>query len=135
MPGDRIKIVQKRVFRNGTSLEEPYATHKTDYMDAYRDNFPGEPNTSFVVAPALEMLKNNLSHGEIVVPDGNYFVLGDNRDNSLDSRYWGFVPRGDILGKPFLVYYSEDVPTEATKRDPIRFTWARVRWNRFFKLL
>jgi signal peptidase I len=135
MPGDRIKIVQKRVFRNDAELEEPYATHKTEYMDPYRDNFPSPPNVQ-VAASAVAMLKNNLSNGEIVVPDGNYFVLGDNRDNSLDSRYWGFVPRGDVLGKPFLVYYSEDVLTDDdAKKDTFRFTWDRVRWNRFFKAL
>jgi len=105
MPGDRIKIVEKRLFRNGMAVDEPYVTHKSDYVDSYRDNFPSEPQMQ-IVASGLEMLRDNLSNGEIIVPKGKYFVLGDNRDNSLDSRYWGFVSVGDVVGRPILVYYS-----------------------------
>jgi signal peptidase I len=134
MPGDRIKIVEKRLFRNGTAVEEPYVTHKSDYLDSYRDNFPSEPQFQ-MMAPGLEMLKDNLSNGEIIVPEGRYFVLGDNRDNSLDSRYWGFVSGGDIVGRPVLIYYSADVLTsEGTRQNALRFDWGRVRWNRFFRV-
>ena len=61
---------------------------------------------------AKEMLRNNVVNGEIVVPPGSYFAMGDNRDNSLDSRYWGFVPRENIIGKPLLIFWSYDAPTE-----------------------
>ncbi len=58
------------------------------------------------------MLADHVVNGELVVPEGFYFAMGDNRDNSLDSRYWGFVPRENIIGKPLLIFWSYDAPTE-----------------------
>jgi len=131
--GDRIRISEKIVYRNGTTLQEPYAIHKTEYLDSYRDNFPSEPNVLLAEA-AREMFKKNVVNGEVVVPPGKYFVLGDNRDNSLDSRYWGFVDSGDLIGKPLLIYDSEDQSTEAVlNSEPAKAH--RRRWDRFFKLL
>jgi signal peptidase I len=122
VPGDRIRISKKMVYRNGAALREPYAVHKLDYEDAYRDNFPTEPNVP-LYKPAEEMLAKHVLNGEVVVPAGEYFVMGDNRDQSLDSRYWGFVGAGDLIGKPLIIYDSEEPRT------------GRVRWGRFFKLL
>ena len=124
--GDRIRISDKIVYRNGAALQEPYASHKSPYPDSYRDNFPsGELNIA-VIDAGQEMLKKNVVNGEVVVPQGKYFVLGDNRDNSLDSRYWGFVDAGDLIGKPLSIYDSEDqAPAKLHRR----------RWDRFFKLL
>ncbi|MBZ5585412.1 MAG: signal peptidase I, partial [Acidobacteriia bacterium] len=102
-PGDRIRISNKIVYRNGAPLAEPYAAHTTSYMDSYRDNFPGEPGAP-IPRQGMEMLAKHVKDGEVVVPQGNYFVLGDNRDDSLDSRYWGFVPASDVVGKPILIY-------------------------------
>jgi signal peptidase I len=123
IPGDRIRISGKVVYRNGAGINEPYAAHKTDYIDPYRDNFPSEPNAPLADA-AMDMLKNHVSNGEVVVPDGKYFVLGDNRDRSLDSRYWGFIDSGDLIGKPLLIYDSEE-----------QTNGRRVRWSRILKLL
>ena len=111
VPGDRIRIVNKQVFLNGRELDEPYKYHKTDMVDSYRDNFPGEPNVR-LYPPAEEMLQSHTENGEIVIPPGGYFAMGDNRDSSLDSRYWGFVPRDHIIGKPLIIYWSYDAPTE-----------------------
>jgi signal peptidase I len=125
--GDRIRISQKIVYRNGAALKEPYAIHKAPYPDSYRDNFPSEPN-GFLLDAGQEMLRKNVVNGEVVVPEGKYFVLGDNRDSSLDSRYWGFVDSSDLIGKPLLIYDSVDQPNESTKPH-------QRRWDRFFKLL
>ena len=133
VPGDRIRISEKIVYRNGAALKEPYAVHKSNYADSYRDNFPSELDNPFA-SGAREMLEKHVVNGEVVVPAGKYFVLGDNRDKSLDSRYWGFVDSGDLIGKPLLIYDSGDQPTDAlvngTPGGP-----RRVRWNRILKML
>jgi signal peptidase I len=125
LPGDRIRIAQQIVYCNGAALKEPYAIHKNPYPDFYRDNLPSEPSGAFADA-AMAMLKNNVVNGELVVPRDKYFVLGDNRDNSLDSRYWGFVGSADLIGKALLIYDSED------ETPPLLH---RVRWHRLFTIL
>ena len=110
-PGDRIRLSAKQLILNGAPKDEPYAYHKSNYIDTYRDNFPNDPNAP-VSESAHDMLVNHMEAGEVVVPPGAYFAMGDNRDSSLDSRYWGFVPRANIIGKPLMVYWSYDAPTE-----------------------
>jgi len=111
VPGDHIKLVDKQLYLNGKKANEPYVVHKTAYIDSYRDNFPSAPN-AMLYPGAQKMLEENVQNGELVVPPDHYFVMGDNRDNSLDSRYWGFVPRANIVGKPFIIFWSYDAPTE-----------------------
>lgn len=111
--GDRIRLVDKKLILNGRAVEEPYVYHKTEYTDSYRDNFPSEPNVH-VAESAIDMLTNHVNNAhEVVVPPGKIFAMGDNRDSSLDSRYWGFVPRENIIGKPLIIYWSYDAPTDA----------------------
>lgn len=132
LPGDRLRIVNKRLYRNGAAVPEPYATHKTAYVDAYRDNFPSESPIALSDSGAT-MLRENVRNGEVIVPPGQYFALGDNRDGSLDSRYWGFVPRSDILGSPCLIYGSFDFKgVLPPKTVPTVF---KTRWNRLFRVL
>ena len=104
VPGDHIKLVNKQVFVNGKPLNEPYVIHENNFYP-YRDNFPfGDPEYDpdpKMSARMDEMLHTDVVNGELVVPPGNYFAMGDNRDNSLDSRYWGLVPRDNIMGKPW----------------------------------
>ncbi len=143
VPGDRIHIVNKQVYVNGVKLNEPYKYHKTEYIDSYRDNFPGEPNTQ-IYPPAEVMLRDNVKNGEVVVPPDSYFAMGDNRDSSLDSRYWGFVPRDNIIGKPLIVYWSYDAPTEQLAnpsigidhlKDLLQHFFTKTRWRRTFMLI
>ncbi|MBA0087648.1 MAG: signal peptidase I [Acidobacteria bacterium Pan2503] len=143
IPGDHIRLADKRLVLNGRPVEEPYTYHSTDYVDSYRDNFPGEPNVQ-VPASALDMLRNHVVHGDVVVPPGFYFAMGDNRDSSLDSRYWGFVPRDNIIGKPVIIYWSYDAPTEALSDPAIRVNYlidlilhfpTKTRWSRTFRLI
>jgi signal peptidase I len=143
VPGDRIRLVNKEVYLNGVKLNEPYAVHKMDYLDSYRDNFPSEPNVS-VDRRAIDMLENHVVNGEVVVPPNSYFAMGDNRDSSLDSRYWGFVPRENIIGKPLIIYWSYDAPTSDLNSASISFShvvdlaenfFAKTRWKRSFMLI
>jgi len=143
VPGDRIKLVDKKLYLNGHEVNEPYVYHKTEYIDSYRDNFPSEPNVR-VVDSASDMLTNHVVDGEVVVPPRYYFAMGDNRDSSLDSRYWGFVPEGNIIGKPLIIYWSYDAPTEALAQPMISLdhlidlVWhfpSKTRWRRTFRLI
>jgi signal peptidase I len=143
LPGDHIRLVNKQLILNGKRVDEPYVYHKTEYLDSYRDNFPGDPNVHIAEA-AQDMLTNHVSGGEVIVPADCYFAMGDNRDSSLDSRYWGFVPRGNIIGKPLIIYWSYDAPTEALARpimsidhllDLVQHLPTKTRWNRTFKLI
>jgi signal peptidase I len=143
VPGDHIKLVNKQVYRNGVKIDEPYVYHSTDYIDSYRDNFPGEPNTRISEA-AQEMLEKDVVDGQVVVPPDSYFAMGDNRDSSFDSRYWGFVPRENIIGKPLIIYWSYDAPTEqlATSSisldhalDLVQNFFTKTRWRRTFRLI
>jgi signal peptidase I len=143
VPGDRIRLVDKQLILNGKRVNEPYVYHKTEYIDTYRDNFPGEPNVH-VAESATDMLINHVQNGEVVVPPNCIFAMGDNRDSSLDSRYWGFVPRENIMGKPLVIYWSYDAPTEALADPSISITHivdlvmhfpTKTRWKRTFQLI
>lgn len=145
VPGDHVKLVNKVVFVNGKPLTEPYTIHMDNFVN-YRDNFPlGEPDyipDPKMAARAYQMLRENVVDGELVVPPGSYFAMGDNRDNSLDSRYWGLVPRDNITGKPVFVFWSYDAPTEDLKDynlhhlfDLAQHFFTKTRWNRTLKLI
>jgi signal peptidase I len=125
IPGDRIRIANKQLIRNGAAVTEPYAVHKTEYIDSYRDNFPSEPNVR-LFEPADRMLAVDVRGGEVIVPEGQYFVMGDNRDHSLDSRYWGFLPASAIIGKPLFVYNSVKLKGGDDDRFPKPVRWARL---------
>ncbi len=138
LPGDRIHLRDGVVYRNGAALEEAYAVHRGSAPDVFRDDFPNlntmdaEVNSNWWIR-----LRGLVQEGEITVPAGSYFVLGDNRNNSEDSRYWGFVPRSAIVGKPLLVYFSWRQPegdeTPATQDG--RRRWDIARWRRTFKIV
>ncbi len=143
VPGDHIRIVNKQVYINGHELVEPYKYNKTDYLEDYRDNFPSEPNVTLEPG-AVKMLENNVVNGEVVVPPNSYFAMGDNRDSSWDSRFWGFVPRQNIIGKPLIIYWSFDRPSEQLNTNSISLPqildlathfFSKTRWKRTFQLI
>jgi signal peptidase I len=143
LPGDRLRIVNKQVYLNGKALSERYKQHLTNFIAPYRDNFPGDP-VGQVYDRALSMLRDNVAGGEVVVPPDCYFAMGDNRDVSLDSRYWGFVPRENIVGRPVLIYWSYDAPGEALldgnihpdhMLDMALHFFSKTRWERTFQLI
>jgi len=132
LPGDHLRIQNKQLYLNGERVEEPYKVHKTTFFDSYRDTFPSPPNTR-LDERAIRMLEQNVQNGEVVVPPGSYFAMGDNRDSSLDSRYWGFVPRANIIGKPLLIYWSYDAPTERLVSSGIDWQHMRDLGANFFR--
>jgi signal peptidase I len=149
VPGDRLKIDHGVVYRNGIRLNEPYVYHKYAY-DPMFDNFPAPcclpVKEELAQQSQREMLDRDVVAGEAIVPANRYFAMGDNRDNSSDSRFWGFVPRENIIGKPFLIYWSYRAPTEdligestgSTLRhfvDLGEHFFTRTRWERTLKLV
>ncbi len=107
VPGDRIRIEDGRVMVNGVFQDEPYAAFEPTEPGAFRDDFPAriypDPQVELGWWKQMQSLTRN---GELVVPAGEYFVLGDNRNHSLDSRFWGFVPRQAIVARPLVIYFS-----------------------------
>ncbi len=151
LPGDHVRLRNKQVFINGQGLREPYVAYKDKTADGYRDNFPNLANANINVDGRWWVKLHSLvENGEITVPADSYFVLGDNRDQSLDSRYWGFVPRENIIGRPLVIYWSmkhpermEPVATEGNSVTDrvVRFTYIlahvlqETRWHRTFRLI
>ena len=144
VPGDHIKIVGEKVYVNDKLLNEPYALRSAEGMMS-ADPFP--PAASELLDGryrpqwAAEM-PGHVTNGELVVPPGEYFMMGDNRENSYDSRFWGFVPRADIIGTPVFIYMSINAPEEVWDPGHIgeRFETyfdalihpSEVRWRRLF---
>ncbi|MCD6452654.1 MAG: signal peptidase I [Acidobacteria bacterium] len=123
LPGDKIEIKDRVVYVNDKPLSEPYVVHKFPYLTTMGDNY-----------------------GPVVVPKGCYFVLGDNRDNSRDSRYWGFVPRSLIRGRAFIIYWSYEAERgtylETGFKNRVRnffsilfHFFTKTRWRRSFTLV
>ena len=121
LPGDRIRLRGGRVWINGQPLAEPYAFYSSSPPNAFRDEFPTVRETRPALRwPWAGRLQQATRNDELIVPDGQYFVLGDNRNDSEDSRFWGFVPRSAIVGRPLLVYFSLHRPEELDGPLPLR---------------
>jgi len=143
VPGDRLRMVNKTVYINGKALDEPYVRFIEPPNNMFRDNFPRTDIPVFNMEGKwwLEMRKL-VDDGELIIPQGNYFVMGDNRDDSQDSRYWGFVPRENIIGRPLVIYWSvKTLDAESPTGKAYRFAYGlthifrNTRWNRTFRLV
>jgi signal peptidase I len=146
VPGDRVKIIAGTVYVNGRALREPYVRHSPGYQDLRRENFPADAAAMapyFIDRPewAGELAENTVN-GELVVPPDEYFMMGDNRDDSNDSRYWGFTSRASIIGTPVMIYMSITAPEGSWDSVPGRLgDYAEalihpddIRWRRIFHL-
>jgi len=112
LPGDHLRIDLGRVLINGQPLNEPYATFEPIVDNPYLDHFPTQNYTDPGVEPGWwKLLQQSTAGGELVIPPGKYFMLGDNRNHSRDSRYWGFVDRGQIVARPLVIYFSLTRPS------------------------
>lgn len=112
IPGDRIRIEDGRVSVNGVIQNEPYAAFEPAAPNQFRDNFPAKIYTDPDVDPDWwKQMQRLTQNGELVVPANDYFVLGDNRNHSYDSRSWGFVPRQAIIARPLVIYFSVSRPS------------------------
>jgi signal peptidase I len=148
VPGDRIRLINRQVYVNGSPMREPYVHYSSLDHDPFRDEFPRviQPELGVESTWWLQMRKL-VEDNQLIIPEGNYFVLGDNRDDSQDSRYWGFVPRENVIGRPLLIYWSlreggEDLQDSASASDKLyHFAYAAThlfqitRWNRTFRVV
>lgn len=147
LPGDRIRIEDGRVLVNDVALDEPYVVLEPAAPNPFRDNFPArlytDPNTDPAWWQQMQSLTRN---GELVVPQGEYFMLGDNRNHSKDSRFWGLVPREAIVARPLLIYFSvsrksstdvQQVPDDRLGhgRDLTARLEGFARWKRIFHVV
>jgi signal peptidase I len=149
VPGDRIHLRDGVVYRNGQRLQEAYVVNTGfNPYDPYRDNFPDVPPPEYsnVTSEWKLTMPQHIENGDLVVPPHSYYAMGDHRDVSYDSRYWGFIPRENIIGRPMFIYWSFQTPSDqylqTSLGDRIAFLghvvlhfFDMTRWNRTFKVV
>src|ERR1700751_2779084 len=146
LPGDKLRMVNKKVLINGKPIDEPDVHFLEPANNLYRDDFPRTdiPAANMEGSWWLQMRKL-VEDGELIIPQGHYFVMGDNRDDSQDSRYWGFVPQENIIGRPLIIYWSvrdwdaSPASTIAGRLQHLSYAVTHLfqitRWNRTLRLV
>ena len=154
IPGDRVHLRNGVVFLNGVQQNEPFAgkpqndSNPMHAYNPYRDDFPSSSPGPMDDVTALwsDELPSHIQNGDLVVPPGKIFAMGDNRTESLDGRYWGFVPQENIVGRPMFVYWSFKTPADQINKQSIpdrlafmvhivTHLFTETRWSRTFHLI
>jgi signal peptidase I len=148
IPGDRLHLKDGKLYRNGEQVNEPYVIRKLGDYQPYRDDFPTvSPLMGAGVTPEWNLIMSeHIKNGELVVPANSYFGMGDNRDESYDSRFWGFIPKENVVGRPMVIYWSFETPrdqyTKTAWSERIKFIgnvvlhfFSDTRWKRMFHLV
>ena len=115
VPGDHIHLRNGVVILNGVAQNEPYAAPwPEDTHYPYIDEFPSVPTSEAngITSEWAVDLPNHIQGNDLVIPEGMYFMMGDHRHDSLDGRFWGFVPRANIIGRPLFNYWSFKTPDD-----------------------
>jgi signal peptidase I len=147
VPGDKLHLRDGQVYRNGEKLKEPYVMHKLGDFSPYRDNFPAASADFANASPTPEWqvsMRQYIQGEDIVVPPDSYFAMGDNRDVSYDSRFWGFIPKENVIGRPLFIYWSFETPADQYKKTEVSERIAflgkvvihffdETRWRRTFR--
>jgi signal peptidase I len=155
LPGDKIHLKDGKLYVNGEQQYEPFVkrdpSRANDFYREYRDNFPDgqmPPKEAMENIPEYwrMAMPSQVQNGDFVVPPDHYFAMGDNRDDSLDSRYWGPVPKENLIGRPMFIYWSFDTPETQYQKTEL---WDRLkniantiihfptktRWNRTLNMV
>lgn len=150
VPGDHIHLRSGVVYRNGQPLDEQayVLTDRDNPSDLYRNNFPSiPPSENDGLSPNWMVdLQSHIQGGDLVVPPGHYFAMGDHRGVSLDSRYWGFIPQENVIGRPMFIYWSFETPEDQYRKtgwgdralflgNEILHFFGETRWNRTFQVV
>jgi signal peptidase I len=129
LEGEKVEIREKQVFINDKPLDEPYKVHIDSDVHSKNDVYNYD-----------DIIRDN--YGPVTVPPGHIFAMGDNRDNSLDSRYWGFVPLASVKGRPWVIYFSYKAERDAWQKTGIRDRLKKfvsfipkARWGRMLRII
>ena len=129
LEGDKVEIREKQLYVNDVAIDEPYKIHKDSQAASKDDQYQYD-------------LAIGANYGPVIVPTGHLFVMGDNRDDSMDSRTWGFVPLANIKGRPWIIYFSYEAERDAYQKTSFRDRLKKIvsflpkaRWGRLLKII